>query len=206
MEAINLAAAVKKDRLDCVVCLVSYDFTGSLQSRATAAGIDSVISIDSLCERISAKAKSDIFVENEKSGVDDFKLREIPQTIPQNNLRRKAFVLSVLSASGGAGKSSVSVMASMLCQVAGFKTLIIDADFQFGDVDVLFRAEKAISIDELINNRGAVSKLKAINNCPCILASPALPELAEKVMQEFPAILESLREIFDVIIINTGSY
>ena len=206
MEAINLAAAVKKDRPDCVVCLISYDFTGSLQSRANAAGIDSVISIDSLRERISAKAKSNIVSNKEKYEADDFMLREIPQVNLQNNLRRKAFVLSVLSASGGVGKSSVSVMASMLCQAAGFKTLIIDADFQFGDVDVLFGAEKVISIDELINNRGAVAKLKTINNCPCILASPALPELSEKVMQEFPAILESLREIFDVIIINTGSF
>lgn len=206
MEAINLAAAVKKDRPDCVVCLISYDFTGSLQSRANAAGKDSVISVDALRERISAKAKSDRILDKGKSEVDDFKLREIPQTLHQNNLRRKAFVLSILSASGGAGKSSVSVVASMLCQAAGFKTLIIDADFQFGDVDVLFGAEKVITIEELISNRGAVSKLKAINNCPSILASLALPELSEKVMQEFPAILESLREIFDVIIINTGSY
>ena len=97
-------------------------------------------------------------------------------------------------------------MASLLCQAAGFKTLIIDADFQFGDVDSLFGIDKPIRIDELIDNRGIVSKLKSVNNLPCIISSPTLPEISEKVIEEFPAILESLKEIFDVIVINTGSY
>lgn len=206
IEAINLAAAIKKDRKDCVVCLVSYDFTGSLQSRANAAEIDSVISIESLRERISARDKYFSAKSNEVNEDNNFKLRNIPKPILQNNLTRKAFVLSVLSASGGVGKSSVSVMSAMLCHAAGFKTLIIDADFQFGDVDTLFGIDKVLTIDELINNRGAVAKLKPINNCPCIIGSPPLPELSEKVIKEFPAILESLKEIFDVIIINTGSY
>lgn len=206
IEAINLAAAVKKDRPDCVVCLVSYDFTGSLKSRANAAGIDTVINVESLAERISARDKSCSVDENAFETTNDFKLRNVPQAIPQNNLRRKAFVLSVLSASGGAGKSSVAVMSAMLCHAAGFKTLIIDADFQFGDVDSLFGCEKVITIDELIENRGLVTQIKSINNLPSILGAPSFPELSEKVMHEFPAILETLKEIFDVIIINTGSY
>ena len=204
IEAINLAAAVKKDRPECVVCLISYDFSGSLQSRANAAGIDTILSIESLCERISARKETSSISSADQT--NEFKLRNIPQAIPQNNLRRKAFVLSVLSASGGSGKSSVSVMASLLCQAAGFKTLIIDADFQFGDVDTLFGIDKPIRIDELIDNRGIVSKLKSVNNLPCIISAPGLPEISEKVIEEFPAILESLKEIFDVIVINTGSY
>lgn len=204
IEAINLAAAVKKDKPNCVVCLISYDFSGSLQSRANAAGIDTILSIESLCERISARRKTSSISSAEQT--NEFKLRNIPQAVPQNNLWRKAFVLSVLSASGGSGKSSVSVMASLLCQAAGFKTLIIDADFQFGDVDTLFGIDKPIRIDELIDNRGIVSKLKSVNNLPCMISAPALPEISEKVIEEFPAILESLKEIFDVIVINTGSY
>lgn len=186
------------------MCLVSYDFTGSLQSRANAAGIDSVISVESLRERISARDKSSTI--NVKEETNAFKLRDIPQAFPESKVRRKAFVLSILSASGGAGKSCVSVISALLCHMAGFKTLIIDGDFQFGDVDSLFGADKPVRIDELIENRGAAANLKSINNAPCILASPAFPELSEKVIEEFPAILESLKEIFDVIIINSGSY
>lgn len=199
IEAINLAATAKKDRPDCIVCLVSYDLSGSLQSRANAANIDRIISLENLRERLLAR------IQKEKSE-DNMTLADIPGNVPQVQNHKKAFVLSVVSATGGSGKSVVSALCALLCQLSGKKTLVIDADFQFGEIDFIFGQENPIHIDELINNRGLASKIKSNSNLPAILASPKSPELTEKIIEDFPAILESLKELFDIIIINTGTF
>ena len=207
IEAINLAATAKKDRSDCIVCLVSYDMNGSLKSRAEAANIDSVLSVDSLKERLIANIKSNETKDSTTiNNTNEFKLRNIPKAVKNSSNQNKAFVISVLSASGGVGKSSVSIMCGLLCQAAGLKTLIIDADFQFGDLEMLLGARNALKIDELMSNRGAIAQLKPEKNIPCLLAPPTLPEYAEKIIEDFPAILENLKEIFDVIVVNTGSF
>lgn len=43
MEPINLAAALKRDKPDCRVLLLAFDGSGSLMSRANAAGIDATL-------------------------------------------------------------------------------------------------------------------------------------------------------------------
>lgn len=199
IESINLAATLKKDRSDCVVCLVSYDLSGSLQSRARAANIDSVVTIESLRERVLAK-------KAKENSDDNFAANKIPQSVNNKAHEKNAFVLSVISASGGSGKSTISSLCATLCQASGLKTLIIDADFQLGEIPTLFRQKNVLHIEELIDNRGAVVKLKPKNTTPAILAAPSLPELSEKVIEDFPAILESLKPLFDVIVVNTGSF
>lgn len=205
IEAINLAAAVKQDRKNCIVCLISFDLTGSLQSRANAANIDSVINMKELKERISAYEKN-ATIKQTNNKAKSFTISKVPSINATNKNPNKAFVLSILSASGGAGKSSVAILSSLLCQVAGFKTLLIDADFQFGDTAEIFRTKNILRIDQLVENRGSISNLKPSPNCPSILAPPLYSELSDKIIENFPAILESLKDLFDVIVINTGSY
>lgn len=204
IDAINLAATAKKDRQDCVVCLISFSLTGSLKSRATAANVDSIINLESLKERFVAKSTANEHVS--ASQTNEFKLRHIPNvnTSMQNN--KKAFVLSVVSASGGTGKSSVSAMAGLLAHTAGFKTLIIDADFQFGNIDSMFNITTPITFEKYIEDNNLFLNYHQNENNPMVLSPPEFPELSEKMINEFPAALESLKQQFDVIIINTGSY
>lgn len=210
IEAINLAAACKKDRKDCVVCLVSYDLTGSLRSRVEAAKIDSLLNIPSFNERFFALKQgyeNKLNIKNNKlSDSKKIKITDIPASSSYEGVKNKAFVLSVLSASGGAGKSSVSAMSGVLAQASGFKTLIIDADLQFGEIATLLGVQDPLLIDNLISNNSLIGQLQPKNNLPCVLAPPSMPELAEKVMEQFPQVLENLRSIFDVIVVNTGSY
>lgn len=202
IEAINLAAAIKADNEECIVCLISQKQSGSLSSRAKQANIDSILSLEQLRERISAKEK---IVQNSNEKNHRIKFNSIPKQSIDISKTNKAFVLSVLSASGGSGKSSICAMVGILCHLAGFKTLVIDADFQFGDMTMIFNDADSVSISDLIENRGAVGKLKNTKMQPSLIAAPESPELAEKIIEEFPAILESFRSIYDVIVVNTGS-
>ena len=54
VEPINLAAALKRDRADLRVCLLAFQGTGSLMSRATAAGIDASLTRQAFVERYTA--------------------------------------------------------------------------------------------------------------------------------------------------------
>ncbi|MDO5329387.1 MAG: hypothetical protein Q4E88_04770 [Coriobacteriia bacterium] len=189
IEAINLAATLKKDRPDIVVYLICFSFSGSLKSRANAANIDKILSIEAFKEHSRNLSKPD-FVMPKTQKIDESK---------------KAFLLSILSASGGSGKSSIAVIAAVLSQISGHKTLLVDADFQFGDSAYLLGINNPLTIDELILNRAAVAQLKPESGIPAVLAPPEKPELAEKVLEDFPAILENLRMSFDVVIVNTGS-
>ena len=197
-----MAAAAKKDRSDCVVCLVSFSMSGSLQSRANAAHIDTIINLDTLKERFVAKKQSNK-VDIDQS--NEFKLRNIPK-INTTTKHKKAFVLSVVSASGGSGKSSVAAMAGMLSHTAGFKTLVLDADFQFGNLETMFKVDKPLHIDKYLENNELLINYHSTDNLPIVLCPPILPELSDRIISAFPSILDSLRNQFDVIIVNTGSY
>lgn len=207
IEAINLAATAKKDRPDCVVCLVSFELNGSLKSRADAANIDVVLNIESFKERLLANIGINNYNNDKSQNIsNEFKLRNVPKVTSDFSSQNKAFVLSIISSTGGAGKSCVAAMCALLTQAAGLKTLVIDADFQFGDLDMILGSKQVLKIDELIGNRGAVTQLKSLDNMPSLLAPPAMPEYSEKVIEDFPAILESLKPLFDVIIVNTSSF
>lgn len=202
-----MAAAAKKDRPDCVVCLISFELNGSLKSRAEAANIDVVLNISSFKERLLANVEMNNYNNGPTQNIsNEFKLRNVPKVTSDFDNHKKAFVLSIISATGGAGKSSVAAMCALLTQTAGLKTLVIDADFQFGDLDMILGAKQVLKIDELIGNRGAVTQLKSLDNMPSLLAPPAMPEYSEKVIEDFPAILESLKPLFDVIIVNTSNF
>ncbi|MDJ1650264.1 MULTISPECIES: AAA family ATPase [Gordonibacter] len=54
VEPINLAAALKRDRADVRVCLLAFQNTGSLMSRASAAGVDASLTGQAFAERYAA--------------------------------------------------------------------------------------------------------------------------------------------------------
>lgn len=192
---------MKKDNPQCVVCLVSPKVSGSITSRAKAANIDSVIDLRSLKERISGIEAS--CQANKNS--DKIAINYVPKNGNKNS-GKQAFVLTVMSASGGSGKSCVSTMISVLCQAAGFNTLLLDADFQFGDCSSMLGINNAISIDSFINDTSQINKLKCVSNLPAVLSAPSKPELSDIMTEKLPEILDILKTHFDVIIVNTENY
>lgn len=116
-----------------------------------------------------------------------------------------SFVLPVVSGSGGAGKSTISVLGAYLAHSMGYRTLLIDYDLQFGDAALMAGIEKPLAIDEALERPELIDReLKHVER-PALLAAPSKLEMAESIAHAVPALLELLSPSFDVIIANTGA-
>jgi pilus assembly protein CpaE len=122
-------------------------------------------------------------------------------------------IVSVFSAKGGVGCSTIAVnVAIALQQSAAAKVALVDTSLQFGDVGVLLNLYASRTIadlaaladeldDELIND----ILLSHSSGVKTLLAPPR-PEVADTVTPSLVTdVLERLRSIFDVILVDTGS-
>ncbi|MEG1097777.1 MAG: AAA family ATPase [Raoultibacter sp.] len=301
VDPINLAAALKHDSTENKVYLLAFQGSGSLKSRANAAGIDGMFDRASFAKRYGSRKKaslaptSSIRCVKELSsshrpeslgrksmteqvqaikGLDSEFLRGLdlgqrhtddtaksaeaalgapapapepvpapqPQPVPraapdpaggrfdakqgpqhegkteaataQENppscarvaAGRQAIVLAVASASGGAGKSTVAALAATCAQKRGHKTLLIDADLQFGDEQFLLGIEHPLTIDEALRDTARFKNLKPEGGLPALVAAPQHLEQSESVLEELPRLLEAAKESFDVVVVNTGAF
>lgn len=116
-----------------------------------------------------------------------------------------ALLLPIVSGSGGAGKSAVAVLAALLAQRRGLKTLLLDFDLQFGDMREMTGQPEALGIDEVIAEPARLAQLAPAAGMPALLGAPRHLEEAETVARSAPALLAALGGMFDVIVANTGS-
>ena len=122
-------------------------------------------------------------------------------------------IVSVFSAKGGVGCSTIAVnVAIALQQSAAAKVALVDTSLQFGDIGVLLNLYASRTIadlaaladeldDELIND----ILLSHSSGVKTLLAPPR-PEVADTVTPGLVTdVLERLRSMFDVILVDTGS-
>lgn len=128
-----------------------------------------------------------------------------PLVLPKP-LQAGGFVLSIVSGSGGSGKSSVSVLAGVLSQSMGARTVVLDADFQFGDVAWLMGRKDSIDALSLLRHGTMASSLSPDGDIPAVIHPPAGLECSEEVFGNVAELIRLAREAFDVVIVNTGSF
>lgn len=116
-----------------------------------------------------------------------------------------ALLLPIVSGSGGAGKSAVAVLAALLAQRRGLKTLLLDFDLQFGDMREMTGQPEALGIDEVLAEPARLAQLAPAAGMPALLGAPRHLEEAEPIARSAPALLAALGGMFDVIVANTGS-
>lgn len=119
---------------------------------------------------------------------------------------KKAFVFAVVSGNGGVGKSSVSAILGAMLQSLGKKTLLLDADLQFGDLKYLLGLQDEIDITDILANPERVLSLKPSGDMPALIASPKKLEHSEIVINRMSELITYLKGYFDYIVINTGSF
>ena len=226
VEPINLAATLKADRPDLLVRLVAFESCGSLFSRAHTALIDEVLDKGSFAQRY-ADAKR--LFEQTETAVPTAAVATVleeerlvppalspvvasmtpmiqPTTaLPLASSSSRAFLMPVVSGSGGAGKSSVSAVGAFIARSMGFQTLLLDYDLQFGDVAVMAGVENPLAIDELLARPELLERELRRDPGLAVLAAPTRLEAAEEVVRTMPRLLEDLSGRFDVIIANTGA-
>jgi len=222
VDALNLAAALKRDRGDHKICLLAFQGSGSLYSRARAAGVDEILDKRAFLTRygnrkremlgmkqlgvvassVSAAASGAVGMPTAASfDAPTGPLSAYPVRTPSSV---QAHMLAVVGAGGGVGKSTIAVLCACIAQAKGHRTVLVDADLQFGDVHYLTGEDKALHMDELVSTPGRIDSLKAHDRMPAVLASPRRLEQSEQMVGQLPQVLDTLRSHFDVIIVNTG--
>ncbi|WP_165247797.1 AAA family ATPase [Adlercreutzia sp. ZJ141] len=228
VEPINLAAAIKADRRSRRVHLVTCgELTGSFATRMGKAGLDDPLLPRDFARRYAERkriARGEAYSDNSAHAIrgnvscEGGGVLTAPASTPVVDVfpaqamqatqatAGKAFVLPVVSGSGGAGKSTVAVLMALASQQAGRKTLLADFDLQFGDVARLVGASDALSIDDVMDDPSKIERLTPQDNMPAVLAAPRRLERCELAITAVPTLVDALSDRFDVIIVNTGAF
>lgn len=217
---INLAATLKRDRSDRCVCMLSFEETGSLKSRISATGIDASLTRQALAERYARRKQAFACpwpmaapaAPRQAPMPAAMPVSVAPATAPQparcDERRpgvRAGFLFPVVSGSGGAGKSTVSVLSALIAQRMGYNTLLLDFDLQFGDAPALMGVQNPLAIDDVLAVPSRLDQLRSDGRMPALLAAPHHLEDSEAVVERAPQLLDQLTARFDVVVANTGA-
>ncbi len=118
----------------------------------------------------------------------------------------QSFLLPIVSASGGSGKSTIAALTALIAHQSGMKTLLLDFDLQFGDMVETVGAKEAMHVEDLIEAPMRIQHIRPTEEMPAILSIPRNLELSEQVEKQLPELLDLLLPNFDMIVVNTGSY
>ncbi|NLW73584.1 MAG: MinD/ParA family protein [Clostridiales bacterium] len=123
--------------------------------------------------------------------------------------RIKSRVISFFSGKDGTGKTTLAVNTAVALALQGKKTLIIDADLQFGDVAVLLDLDPQDTIYELARdveemNIDVVKSVLTMHKSGLeLLAAPKSPELAEYIHDKtLEVIINTVRPYYEFIVID----
>ncbi len=122
-------------------------------------------------------------------------------------------IVSVFSSKGGVGCSTIAVnLAITLQQNAAAKVVVVDTSLQFGDVGVLLNMYARTTIADLASHGDELDDELIVDVCiphssgVKALLAPPRPEVADTVTHSLVSdVLERLRTMFDVVIVDTGS-
>lgn len=128
--------------------------------------------------------------------------------------RKRGRVIAVCAAKPGTGKSIVAAsLAATIGRRRGLRVGIVDLSLQFGDqgllhglgptpslVDALDASRRTDDPGELLDCMTQVGRVD-------VLPGPPSPELGRKIaLAEVGVVMEKLRTLFDVIVLDTDSY
>jgi pilus assembly protein CpaE len=134
-------------------------------------------------------------------------------TMTQASLQERGKIVTVFSAKGGVGCSIIAVNTAIaLQQNAAGKVVLVDTSLQFGDVGVLLNlyasrtiADVATHSEELDNELIDDILISHSSGIKTLLAPPR-PEVADTVTPTLVVdVLERLRTMFDIIMVDTSS-
>ena len=128
---------------------------------------------------------------------------------------RHGRIITIFSTKGGAGKSVLAVnLAVALAHNHDMRVVLVDADLQFGDVAVMLKLAPQRTIVDAISNMDKLDEtmveqllIKHEASGIEILAAPLEPSFADRVTaKETSKIIELLRNIADIVIVDTPAY
>lgn len=130
-----------------------------------------------------------------------------------NLAKKDCRVISVSNPKGGTGRTTLVVNAAAALAKQGHKVAVIDANFQFGDVTLYFDIKPTRTIYEWVKEAYGRTHysidqyMVKHSSGVSILAAPPRPEFFEFIQVEhLKAVIEEMKKLFDVILIDTPGY
>lgn len=210
MDAINLCAAIRKDNPSLPIYFVSDDASGFELSRASQAGANAILSTVEFASRMEAEARKRMLIhETEEIDIDagleeiSYESKAVLDATPNPN----SFIVSVLSGSGGVGKSSLCAIAAHLCAARGFKVAVIDCDLQFGDMHQIMGNVPTVSIDNVLANEESLLEVANMVEPfdPVVISAPSRLECSETLSECLGELMVAVSQVFDMVFVNTGA-
>ena len=115
---------------------------------------------------------------------------------------RRAPLITLISASGGVGKSTIALIIGHLAAARGIKTAIVEGDLQFGDMGFWLGLD--VKLSSLAQGEGCIPV--PISAQLDLFKAPALPEVAEEISDAVARVVENARANYDLIIADTGQF
>lgn len=131
-----------------------------------------------------------------------------PAVLPDGDGARTAsahagFLLTVVSGSGGAGKSTVATLMAVLAARRGLRAALLDADLQFGNVHDLVGDCACVSFEDVAADSRVLDDLPAEGLV--LVRAPRRLEMAEALGARLDAVVDALLARFEFVAVNTGA-
>ncbi|GLZ35827.1 hypothetical protein Lesp02_80140 [Lentzea sp. NBRC 105346] len=198
-EALSFAAARRLDRPAVGVVLVRHRVDVTLLTRALRAGVREVVPTEDLAALTEACQRS-----------VELSHRVAPSDVGP---RKHGQVVTVFSAKGGCGKTTLAVnLAAVLAAGGARNVCLVDLDLAFGDVGISMQIDPARTmVDALgmighVDTAGAASLLTQCRPGLSALLAPVEPGDAERIPAALVSeLLEVLPRMFDYVVVDTPS-
>ncbi len=199
--AIDLAEKIYIRIPGCAVILICDSFDVSMIEKVMLAGIRKVLQFPIDAETLQENIELAHYMEKSRL--------ENADITASNNMQSR--IITVFGAKGGIGKTTIAINLAVSLAKMGKKVAVIDADLQFGDVNVYFDIDPKDTISELSqgNDAGdidAIKRMMALHfSGVSIVCAPKSPEYAEYVTpKNIETMINTMRPFYDYILIDTA--
>lgn len=193
-------SAVRLRRPAVGVVLIRAQVDVAMLTRALQAGVREVVQSGALTELAQACERSRVLSRSVTGA-------------PAEPRGRQGQVITVFSAKGGCGKTTLAInLACALAQGGANRVCLVDLDLAFGDVAINLQLDPSRTIVDAVpmagrlDQTGATSVLTPYQPGLDVLLAPVSPGDAEKIPPALVSeLLEVLRTMADYVVVDTPS-
>jgi len=218
MDGITATEAIRRILPWAQVIILSVQSDPSYMRRAMLAGARDFLSKPPMIDELTAAIRRAALMASEEK--EKTTQTVVASVAAAGNLTVQALmptlgkIIVVYSPKGGTGKTTIATNLAVALQSEETKTLLVDANVQFGDVAVFLNEQIKNSVldltprvdeldQEVVDNVVLKHQATGLN----ILAAPSRPEMAIKVASDaFGKVLQYLRQSYSYIVVDTASY
>jgi pilus assembly protein CpaE len=224
MDGIQATALINETTPTCAVIMMSVQNDPDYLRRAMLAGARNFLTKPILPDELyntirvvhEQQKRQNQNIRTDMDIANEAERRKSQTTALGGDDVRAGNIIVVYSPSGGIGCTTVATNIASGLMREGNRTLLVDADLQFGDVGVFLNLQSQTTIVDMMNNIEDLD-IEFFDNILVshpsglkVLLGPPRPEQAEEVHQTNPlavsAIIQKVANNYDFVVVDTGRY